>query len=59
MQRRNTIHGHLTAPPQQTVTEAYSGPATSGRQIPDFASWVEDLASTGYSAVETGYGLTR
>ncbi|GGN85230.1 DAPG hydrolase family protein [Nocardia rhizosphaerihabitans] len=47
-----------TAPPQEAVTIAYHGGPTPTEQIPDFAAWTQDLAPTGYSAVETGYGNT-
>lgn len=47
-----------TAPPQEAVTAACSGGPTVTDRIPDFADWTEDLAPTGYSAVETGYGYT-
>lgn len=47
-----------TAPPQEAVRLAYGGDPTPTGQVPDFAAWAEDLAPTGYSAVETGYGYT-
>lgn len=47
-----------TAPPQQVVTAAYNGPATPAEQIPEFSTLPIDLAPTGYSQVETGYGQT-
>ncbi|MFD3745302.1 DAPG hydrolase family protein [Nocardia sp. NPDC058633] len=47
-----------TAPPQDAVTLACSSGPTSADRIPDFAAWTEDLAPTGYSAVETGYGYS-
>ncbi|MEV0356174.1 hypothetical protein AB0H71_08930 [Nocardia sp. NPDC050697] len=45
-----------TAPPQRPVLDAYDGPATPPERIPGFADLPRDLAPTGYSAVETGYG---
>jgi hypothetical protein len=47
-----------TAPPQPEVTAAYAAPATPSERIPAFSSLVADLAPTGYSLIETGYGQT-
>ncbi|MBF6338516.1 hypothetical protein IU450_21855 [Nocardia abscessus] len=47
-----------TAPPQPAVTAACAGAATPRERIPAFSSLVTDLAPTGYSPVETGYGQT-
>ncbi|MCJ0891565.1 hypothetical protein MTX35_05185 [Rhodococcus sp. ARC_M12] len=45
-----------TTPAQEAVTEAYAGPALAPDSVPEFDSITTDLAPTGYSAVETGYG---
>lgn len=45
-----------TAPPQATVTRAYTGPPTPAARIPPFDTLVGELAPHGYSAVETGFG---
>ncbi|MET7769516.1 hypothetical protein [Nocardia sp. NPDC005366] len=40
------------------VAAAYAGPATPAQDIPDHSALRGDLAATGYSRVETGYGRT-
>ncbi|MGW5570534.1 DAPG hydrolase family protein [Nocardia thailandica] len=45
-----------TVPAPQGVIDAFAGPATPTARIPVFADLPTDLAPTGYSAVETGYG---
>lgn len=49
--------GHTTPAPQPVV-DAFAGPATPAERIPRFAELSTDLAPSGYSAVETGYGET-
>ncbi|MGV8874399.1 MAG: DAPG hydrolase family protein [Rhodococcus sp. (in: high G+C Gram-positive bacteria)] len=45
-----------TTPAPAAVADAYAGPALAPSWIPGFDSITTDLAPTGYSAVETGYG---
>ncbi|MEU6559743.1 DAPG hydrolase family protein [Nocardia nova] len=45
-----------TAPPQPAVAAAYAGAPVPAAQIPAFPDLVRDLAPTGYSPIETGYG---
>ncbi|CCQ17933.1 putative uncharacterized protein [Rhodococcus sp. AW25M09] len=45
-----------TSPAPAPVADAYAGPALPPGSIPGFGSITSDLAPTGYSTVETGYG---
>ncbi|WP_280380955.1 DAPG hydrolase family protein [Nocardia wallacei] len=48
-----------TLPAPAPVTTAHDGPPTPADLIPEFPRLADDLATSGYSAVETGYGRTR
>ncbi|WP_054815475.1 DAPG hydrolase family protein [Nocardia arizonensis] len=45
-----------TDPALPAVLAAYAGDPTPAASIPEFGSLTDDLAPSGYSAVETGYG---
>lgn len=45
-----------TTPAPAVVADAYAGPALAPESIPGFDAITTDLASTGYSTIETGYG---
>ncbi|SDJ26107.1 hypothetical protein SAMN05444157_2518 [Frankineae bacterium MT45] len=46
-----------TRPPQPQITAAFAGPATPTDQVPLFSTLPDEMNSSGYSAVETGYGM--
>ncbi|WP_019927478.1 DAPG hydrolase family protein [Nocardia sp. BMG111209] len=48
-----------TDPPQPVVADAYAGPPVPSDRIPPFSALTTELAPTGYSAIETGYGHTE
>ncbi|MBY4127655.1 hypothetical protein HQO83_04535 [Rhodococcus fascians] len=45
-----------TTPAPATVAEAYASPPLTPERIPGFGTIATDLAPTGYSGVETGFG---
>ncbi|WP_308165271.1 DAPG hydrolase family protein [Nocardia noduli] len=47
-----------TAREPAPVSAAYAGPPTAAADIPDFSALRADLAATGSSPIETGYGHT-
>ncbi|MET9214120.1 MULTISPECIES: DAPG hydrolase family protein [unclassified Nocardia] len=47
-----------TAPAPMVVVDAYTGPPSPAERIPLFADLPADLAPSGTSPVETGYGFT-
>lgn len=47
-----------TAPPQSAVATCHAGAPVRSEHIPPFSELPHDLAPTGYSPIETGYGHT-
>ncbi|MCZ4517761.1 hypothetical protein O4220_04470 [Rhodococcus ruber] len=45
-----------TTPAPTVVADTYAGPPISSNAVPGFDSITTDLAPTGYSGIETGYG---